>query len=246
MTTPTSGAGGRTSAILVALSESPTVSAEEISQRTGIPVSACYRHLTELVRAGLAGQAPTRGRFCAGSVTVQLAENYRRAMLAGGAVLQRLARLASDTEELAAFLIASGDRVLCVEAVEGTRRIRCSYEPGLSQPLTVGASAHAIVAHLATERVEEIWDVHGLDDRERESLRAELSLVRDRGYALSLGAVDDGVWGVSVPVFNAAGELGGVVSTMAPHFRVRRSHDSLVTLTHAAAHDIGRLKEKQP
>lgn len=237
------GPGHRTGAVLAVLAEQTSASAQEISRRTGIPLSAVYRHLTDLVRLGLADRSRTRGRYCAGSLTVRMAENYRREMLSRGAVKQRLARLAADTGELAAFLIPSGDRVLCVEAADGPRMIKCSYSPGLSQPLTHGASAQAILAHLPAERVDEVCRAHGLYGAAADAVTADLRRVRDRGYAMSAGAVDEGVWGVSVPVLDGAGRVTGTVSTMAPEFRAHRNHQALLTLTHAAAQDISRLEE---
>ncbi|MEK8144980.1 helix-turn-helix domain-containing protein [Streptomyces sp. M10(2022)] len=105
--------------ILAALAEQTTVTAQDLSRRTEIPISAVYRHLNDLVQLGLASPTRTRGRYCAGSLAVQMAENYRREMLSGGEVKRRLTRLTADTQELAAFLIPSGHHVLCVEAAEG-------------------------------------------------------------------------------------------------------------------------------
>lgn len=240
------GPAHRTGAILAVLAEQTSVTAQDLSRRTGIPVSAVYRHLGDLTQLGLVSQTRTRGRYCAGSLAVQMAVNYRREMLSGGGVKRRLDRLASDTEELAAFLIPSGQHVLCVEAAEGSRVIKCSFSPGLSQPLTFGASAQAILAHLPAARVAEVCAAHRIGPREAEALTADLPRIRDRGYAMSTGAVDEGVWGVSVPVLNRQGQLTGTVSTMAPEFRGRRNHQALLTLTHAAAQDIGRLDEPLP
>ncbi|WP_406143323.1 IclR family transcriptional regulator [Streptomyces sp. NBC_01012] len=241
-TTP-QGPGYRTGVILAALAEQTTVTAQDLSRRTGIPISAVYRHLHDLVQLGLAASTRTRGRYCAGSLSVQMAENYRREMLSGGEVKRRLTQLTADTQELAAFLIPSGHHVLCVEAAEGARVIKCSFSPGLTKPLTFGASAQAILAHLPAERIAEVSEAHQLTAERVAALHLELRRVRDRGYAVSTGAVDEGVWGVSVPVFDRLGQVNGTVSTMAPEFRVRRSHQALLTLTHAAAQDISRFDE---
>lgn len=240
------GPGHRTGAILAAFAEQTSVTAQGIARHTGIPISAVYRHLQDLVRLGLVSPTRTHGRYCAGSLTVQMAENYRRGMLNGGTVQRRLARLASDTDELAAFLIPSGHHVLCVEVAEGSRMIKCSFSPGLSQPLTLGASAQAILAHLPEARVAEVCEAHRLGSEEVESLIISLRRVRERGYAMSAGAVDEGVWGVSVPVFDRLGQVTGTVSTMAPEFRVRGNQQALLTFTHAAAQDISRLEELPP
>ncbi|TDD50766.1 IclR family transcriptional regulator [Saccharopolyspora elongata] len=223
--------------------ERESATAEEISAVTGIPSSAVYRHLTTFVEIGLVHQARTRGRYCAGSLTVQMAENYRREALSQGGVKRRLRRLAADTDELAAFLIARDNDVLCVEAAEGTRVVRCSFSPGLSKPLTFGASAQALLAHLPEDRVARAAAAHGLTPSQVHKLEIDLRRVRGQGFAVSVGQVDPGVWGVSVPVLDRKQNLVGVVSTMAPDFRVRPRHESLVTLTHAAAQDISRLEE---
>ncbi|MEV0081891.1 IclR family transcriptional regulator [Saccharopolyspora sp. NPDC050642] len=245
MTSPETNrkAGTRAARILAVFAERESATAEEISAGTGIPSSAVYRHLTTFVEIGLVHQARTRGRYCAGSLTVQMAENYRREVLSQGGVKRRLRRLAADTDELAAFLIARDNDVLCVEAAEGTRVVRCSFSPGLSKPLTFGASAQALLAHLPEDRVARAAAAHGLTPPQVHKLEIDLRRVRGQGFAVSVGQVDPGVWGVSVPVLDRKQNLVGVVSTMAPDFRVRPRHDSLVTLTHAAAQDISRLEE---
>ncbi|MEV0050598.1 IclR family transcriptional regulator [Saccharopolyspora shandongensis] len=245
MTSPETNrkAGTRAARILAVFAERESATAEEISAVTGIPSSAVYRHLTTFVEIGLVHQARTRGRYCAGSLTVQMAENYRREVLSQGGVKRRLRRLAADTDELAAFLIARDNDVLCVEAAEGTRVVRCSFSPGLSKPLAFGASAQALLAHLPEERVARAAAAHGLTPPQVHKLEIDLRRVRGKGFAVSVGQVDPGVWGVSVPVLDRKQNLVGVVSTMAPDFRVRPRHESLVTLTHAAAQDISRLEE---
>ncbi|MEV6230799.1 IclR family transcriptional regulator [Saccharopolyspora shandongensis] len=245
MTSPETNrkAGARAARILAVFAERESATADEISAVTGIPSSAVYRHLTTFVEIGLVHQARTRGRYCAGSLTVQMAENYRREVLSQGGVKRRLRRLATDTDELAAFLIARDNDVLCVEAAEGTRVVRCSFSPGLSKPLTFGASAQALLAHLPEERVARAAAAHGLTPPQVHKLEVDLRRVRGKGFAVSVGQVDPGVWGVSVPVLDRKQNLVGVVSTMAPDFRVRPRHESLVTLTHAAAQDISRLEE---
>jgi DNA-binding IclR family transcriptional regulator len=236
-------AGTRAAQVLAVFAERESATAEDVSVATGIPSSAVYRYLTTFVETGLVHQTRTRGRYCAGSLTVQMAENYRREALGQGGVKRRLRQLAADTDELAAFLIARDNDVLCVEAAEGTRVIRCSFSPGLSKPLLFGASAQALLAYLPKERVSAAAAAHGLAPAQADKLGADRVRIRDQGVAESVGRVDPGVWGVSVPVLDRKQHLVGVVSTMAPDFRVRPRRDSLVTLTHAAAQDISRLQE---
>ncbi|MEK8144981.1 IclR family transcriptional regulator C-terminal domain-containing protein [Streptomyces sp. M10(2022)] len=77
--------------------------------------------------------------------------------------------------------------------------IKCSFSPGLTKPLTFGASAQAILAHLPAERVAAVSEAHQLTAERLAALHLELRRVRDRGYAVSTGAVDEGVWASACP-----------------------------------------------
>lgn len=244
MTTTTDAKSNRLIEVLLVLSRRSSASVEEICAETGIPSSAVYRHLGTLVDAGLAAHARVRGRFCAGAATVPLAEHYRRDVLGSQPAAGVLAQLSANTAELAAYMVADGDRVVCVSAVDGPQVVRCCFAPGLSQPLLRGASAMALLSGLPDKQVSAIATGFSLSTPETEQLHASIKTVRQQGFATSAGALDEGVWGVSVPVFDARNELVGAVSTMAPLFRVERDRDRLVTLTLAAAQEIGRVRNR--
>lgn len=55
------------------------------------------------------------------------------------------------------------------------------------------------------------------------TLRAELSDIRDSGFSVSVGELESGVYGVSVPVLNAGGVADAVVSVWGPRERVPES-----------------------
>lgn len=161
----------------------------------------------------------------------------------GGAVRRRLEQLAGDTEELAAFLTPSGERVVCVEAAEGSRMIGCSFAPGSSHPLSEGASAQVLLAFMDEADASRVLAAQELSEDEARRILKQVRQIRKTGYAVSAGVVDDGVWGVSVPVLGPDRRLVGAVATMAPEFRARRVTARLVSLTQAAALDIARLEE---
>ena len=230
--------------VLLVLSRRSSASVEEICAETGIPSSAVYRHLGTLIDAGLAAHSRVRGRFCAGARTVPLAEHYRRDVFGSQPATGVLSQLSANTAELAAYMVADGDRVVCVAAVDGPQVVRCCFAPGLSQPLLRGASATALLSGLPDRQITALAAGFALSSLETDELYSTVQTARRQGFATSSGALEEGVWGVRVPVFDSRNELVGAVSTMAPLFRVDRDKDRLVTLTLAAAHEIGRVRNR--
>lgn len=221
--------------ILLEFARHRTLTAAQITKVTGIPVSAVYRHLTALVHSGLVAPTPRRGQYSAGPESLRLAANFRQEAVIKSHISAHLQLLSDETQELAAYLVVSGDQALCVEAIEGPQMLRCSYSAGLAHPLHRGASALALLAHLPEERQAQIIAGLDLGAAEQDALRRELRIVVARGFAVSQGSVDAGVWGVSFPVFDAAGQLAGAVSTMAPSARAIRHEKTLIGLTRTAA-----------
>ncbi|MCY0905990.1 IclR family transcriptional regulator domain-containing protein [Arthrobacter sp. H14-L1] len=150
-------------------------------------------------------------------------------------IRSQLQQLSNETEELAAYLVVSGNRALCLEAIEGPQLLRCSYSAGRSQPLHRGASAMALLANVTSDEQKDIIADLALDREQSAALEHELRQVSARGFALSQGAVDSGVWGVSFPIFDAAGRLSGTLSTMAPSARAIRNEKRLIASTEAVA-----------
>ncbi|HET7140499.1 MAG TPA: IclR family transcriptional regulator [Arthrobacter sp.] len=225
--------------ILLEFARHRTLTAAQLTAATGIPTSAVYRHLALLVQSGLVAQTRRRGQYSAGPETLRLAANFHQEAMVKGRISEQLQLLSDETQELAAYLVVRGAEALCVDAVEGPQMLRCSYSPGRSLPLLKGASALTLLAHLDPAEQDTIVGGLGLSAEDAANLHHELRIVQDRGFGLSYGAVDAGVWGVSFPVLDDGGHLLGAVSTMAPADRAIRREKQLIASTRDAALALG-------
>jgi DNA-binding IclR family transcriptional regulator len=234
---------GTAMSILLLFARHRSLSSSQIAGLLRLPTSTVYRHLQTLLQAGFVVQNQILGRYSAGPEVVRLADNYRKEVLAQGAVRQRLEQLTSETGELAAFLVQSGDEALCVESVEGEHILSCSYAAGRSRPLSVGASARAILAFLPQEDMEAFLVKHFLQREQETAIREDLAAIRKRGYSTSSGALAPGVWGISAPAFTADGNLAGVVTTMAPVERAGsvEARNRFIEHTCRAATELGQV-----
>ncbi|WP_269937939.1 IclR family transcriptional regulator [Arthrobacter sp. HY1533] len=239
-------AQSRSLEILLQFASAQVLTAAQLSARTGIPVSAVYRHLAALTQSSLVAPANHRGQFSAGPATLSLAANYRQESIITSSISAKLRQLSDETQELAAYLVVSGNQSLCVEAVEGPQMLRCSYSAGRSQPLHRGASALSLLANLPAPEQAAAVAALDLDDAGYSAMRRELDITAARGFALSQGAVDAGVWGVSFPIFNSSGHLAGTLSTMAPSVRAIRSEKRLIAATRTAALILNSAETAMP
>lgn len=234
-TTPTD----RLLQILVALGQADeAVSAKELSLQLTQPLSSTYRHLKTLLRWGLA-EDNGHGRYLPGPACLQLANKFDREALLVSQALPELKRLAELSRESVALMVPSNGQAICIELIDSPQPLRCCYQKGLAQPLLVGASARVLLAHMAPERSETILNEQGVDAQGVEVYRQSFIAIREQGYAVSLGEIDDGIWGVSAPVLDSRNRLHGAISLMAPAFRAQQSSERLTRWTREVALRVG-------
>ena len=157
-------------------------------------------------------------------------------------------QLSRTTGESVGLIVAVNDQVICLEMIESTHSLRCSFEKGRAVPLRAGASAKSLLAFMADKtRAESLERQFAGDDAARAALEAELQRIRARGYAVSDSEVDPGVWGVSAPVFRRAGRSAGAsasITLMAPSSRAAGREQQLADWTVRTANAISaRLQD---
>jgi len=176
--------------------------------------------------------------YAPGPVSLQLSLGFNAVSMLTLNARAEMQRLSDDSRETVAITVAVNTRAVCVDLIEAPQSLRCSFEKGRSLPLSAGATAQCLLAHLPELEREHILLTEFSDTTERTHQQAQLADIRARGYASSSGAVDEGVWGVSFPLFASGAFLLGVLSLMAPLQRVADRHALLISLTAQAAERI--------
>lgn len=103
-------------------------------------------------------------------------------------------------ESVGLFIYQEGRRV-CVERVEGTRKLRSILHIGERAPLTRGASGRLILAHREEEEIRRILQEDPFCTLE------DLKQIRQQGYAVSHGEREKGVMSVAAPLYNSRNEF---------------------------------------
>jgi DNA-binding IclR family transcriptional regulator len=135
-----------------------------------------------------------------------------------------LERLAVRTGETAALAVLRQGALVYVDEVAPASIVAAAWA-GRTIPLHATSTGKVLLAwssdteraSLLPRRLERFTEETITD---RVTLRAELALTRERGYATCRGEFDNSAWGVSAPVLDHAGRLLAVLSIWGPRDRV--------------------------
>jgi DNA-binding IclR family transcriptional regulator len=216
----------------------------EVARAAGLPVPTAHRILGALAgRRYLARDERTR-RFRLGPAALDLGDRARVMLDLRRVALPVLRRLARETDETALLTVPNGtrDASVCLERVESSQPLRLSVEAGRRLPLHAGASQKALLAFLSEDEIARVVD-RPLERLCRQTitkpwaLRANLSEIRLRGWALSFEETNVGVWGVAVPLLDTRRLAVAAVGLAGPSARLSPEEvdDHVARLAAAAA-----------
>lgn len=160
---------------------------------------------------------------------------------------EKVQELAENTGEKVQFVIEEFGQGVFLLKSTGEKGVQAHTRIGSRVDLHSTASGKAILAHLPTERVDEIIAYRGLPPKtsstvtEQEELRSELSTIRERGFAFNEGENIRGVWSVGAPVKKDEDSLLGAISLSTPMNRVH-DDDIREELTNTLLESINELE----
>jgi IclR family transcriptional regulator, KDG regulon repressor len=202
------------------------MSLAEIAKATGWHKSSIQKLLITLHHHGVLERDVNTKRYTLG---IALAEYGRVALsnldirITAKPFLKELGDYCAETAVLA---ILSGTKIIMIDKKEPTLQIRVSPFVGMQFPATATSNGKALLAWLPEDRVNEIIQREGLPAATGRSIvepaafRADLDATRKRGYAVDRGEFQEGVSGVSAPIFSPNRKVVATLSVVGPKFRM--------------------------
>jgi len=199
----------------------------ELSRELGMHKTVVSRILGTLQEHGFVARDPATKRYRLGTAVVELGRvalgNYELRRVS----LPVMSAVVEATGESAFLTVVAGVEAVCLEKVESRSSVRVSYEVGRRTPLHAGASAKILLAYMPDDEVRRVVGVRGLP-RYTPSTPVDLNVlvgaledIRRRGYAFSVGELDEGVSALAVPIRNGRGDVAGSLSIAGPASRLR-------------------------
>jgi DNA-binding IclR family transcriptional regulator len=198
--------------------ERPTWSIEEAAKAIQTPTSTTYRYFKSLTRSGLLGTFGD-GRYVLGPTIIRLDRQLR---LTDPLVLAARYQLEPLAEAVAGHGVVFlcrlfDDQVMCVsQASVGDHAFAISYERGRPMPLVAGSASRVILAHLPERKIRSLYKQYGAQFKRYKigdswtEAQEQLQSVRKKGGFTTVGEIDPGMRGISVPILLVGSVIGSL------------------------------------
>lgn len=236
----------KSNAVVTALEQRGQMTAVEVAELVGEPVSSTYRLLTSLTTMGWVDRGSRRGSYRLGLFFMGVGGLVEAGVDLRERALPAMRELVGSTRATTYLCVRRGVRAVCIERLDGRDVRSLAMELGDSLPLYLGAGPTALLAFLPPgERaavVEELEAEPRLwpDAPRREEVERAVRSIRARGYSVSDEDVTTGVAAIGAPVLNHRREIEAAVSVSGLRDQVLGDRQGTVDAVLAAAREISR------
>jgi DNA-binding IclR family transcriptional regulator len=194
----------------------------ELAEASGLERATTWRLLTTLEEVGFVERTGRSG-FSVGYGLVAIAACVDEGTIAR-ALRPRLELLARDTGVTAALSVVKSGRLLVVDQADPPSVLAVNWV-GKEFPLHTSSPGKLVLADLPPEALDDLLArplerLTGKTITDPKRLRAELTVVRRSGVAVSNEEFEDGCVGISAAVKDQFGRLSAIVTLTGPVFRM--------------------------
>lgn len=221
----------------------PSISLGEAATALGVGKSTVHRLFTTMVARGYLSYNPQNREYRLGLAAIRLGNAALTGLDLRRVAWPYLRRLQEETGESAFLLISDHDSAVVLDLVESAQPLRMSLRPGQPLPLHAGASNKVMLAHMSSERIEAYFarPLFRVTERTHTDpilVRKEMDLIREQGYAYSVGELCPDVAAYAVPILYIT-DVVGSLAVAGPAGRLQGKVQSVYALQRAAR-DITR------
>jgi DNA-binding IclR family transcriptional regulator len=214
----------------------------EIAEELGIDKGSASRLMSTLVNYGFAEKEPVSRRFFLGPQVVVLSRSLLTRMPLREVAKPYLRELMKTTGECAHIGVFSRGKVLYIDQVESPASLRVNAEVGFMAPLHCTALGKVLLAFGRQPIPENLERFTKSTLVTPESLRKDLEIVREKGYAVDDEEFDLGVRCIAAPIFDFREKVVGSIGISGPLTRMTSSR--MVTLAEQVLSFSRQLSDK--
>ena len=221
----------------------------EIADYLGVHHSTALRFLHTLRKHGFVHELPDH-RYRLGSAMFRLGFQALEGIELRSVARPYMEKLNEATNETVHLGTLEDGDVVYVEKVEAAHRVRMVSRIGAIATLHCTGVSKGILAFLPDAERRRLLAMHELRKytdntlTDLDELEADLTLSRERGYALDRQENEPGIHCVAAPVFSGEGDVVGAFSVTAPVARI--DNDTLLSFvpallkaTTSTSHQLG-------
>ncbi len=205
----------------------------ELARRAGLNKTTVFRLMSALESEGMVMRNPATDGYRLGPQIIALGGHAQRANDLHFASHDELEALAQITGETATLEVLAGDEVLVLEEVAGSYVLGSSQSVGSRWPAILTSTGKVILAHLPAD--------HAVPPNVPSSLKATFPAIRDQGYAIAAGDLEEDFIAIGAPIRNHEGLVAAAISIGGPSTRLDEARIAeLTVLVMAAAERVSQ------
>lgn len=198
----------------------------ELGRRLGVHKATASRLVATLAERGLVERDPASEKYRLGFGLIRLAGAAMASLDLVRTARPIIEDLAERTRETVNLGVVSGDAVVYIDQVTGTRSIVAVSWVGRRTPLHCTSTGKVLLAwmgerdrdRILAEPLERSTPASIVD---HDQLTAQLAEIRAKGYAQTMEELEAGLNAVAAPVRAADGAVVAALSVSGPAFRMR-------------------------
>ncbi|MDC3412125.1 IclR family transcriptional regulator [Aquibacillus sp. 3ASR75-11] len=209
--------------------DTPELSLKQIAEEAKMPKPTAYRLLSALEQCHFlikTKETEHDSRYRLGLKLLELGNLVSEQLELRHIALPYMQRLAEDINEVVHLVITNQNEATYIEKVDSPRALRLYTRIGKSSPLYLGSGPKLLLAYLPEERQEQVLEettFYKLTDNspsDKRELKKELEVIREQGYAYSVGEQDLDTTGISYPIYDFSRTVVAAlaVSGLSSHF----------------------------
>ncbi|TDF93229.1 IclR family transcriptional regulator [Paenibacillus piri] len=229
--------------------ERPSLTKEEISKLTDIPVSTVYRILYTLERRSLVRFDPDTLCYSPGFRLIEFGSLISSILDVHREAESFLNDLHVQTRQTVLMAISDGDQILYVFNKENYDGLKFSSHVGQRRPYIYGILGPVLLSYLPNKQIERILEIPvpkhtPYTTTDPDLIRKRLQLIKDNGFYIESDETNIGVTGIGAPVFDVRKEVIAAVGVIGPSVQLvgevlEQAKVALLTATQGISSKMG-------
>jgi DNA-binding IclR family transcriptional regulator len=207
-------------------SEHQGFSAQDVSEKLGMPLSTTYKYLDIFLKKGFLSKDVHAKKFSLGPTIFKMGVLAAEKVSFANVALPYMNSLSEKSGETVILTVIYGMEALCVDAIESPKMVRLTIKKGATLPLHAGASQKILLAYQDESFIDTLIESKGfvkLNENtitDPQQLKKELELIRVQGFTQSDSEVDAGAAAIAAPIFNQKGGVAAGLTVAGPSGRI--------------------------
>jgi DNA-binding IclR family transcriptional regulator len=243
--TPPTRLGDRLIAIVETFLTTPRQNLSEVSAAVGMEPSTTTRYLRQLVEHDWLERDEETRTYSLGVRMIAIGQAARSARPLRARLLPHMQELVSRFDETVNLAVHQSGEVVVIEAVEGGRSIRRGASVGDRDAWFTSSLGKAVLAHLPEWQVVQLYQRHRPSPRtpntlvDLDAILADLTTVRQNGYAIDNEEAEIGLKCVGVPICDPVGRFTHALSVSGPTARMDEHLTEVIEALKSVARSVG-------